>query len=156
MGTRTQSWQFYTSSDGTTWSANAAGNQTYSGTNTAIVFNPPESIATTVSIPSLSIASGSSFYLRWSYVTTGTWTNAQGLGIDDFTMSLTTAGSGGVPEIDPATGSSAVSIIAAVLAMIEQRRRRATVLIGLSQALRSRSLRDAPPEFAGTTKNAAG
>lgn len=31
-----------------------------------------------------------------------------------------------VPEIDPATGGSAISLIAGVLAMIEQRRRRAT------------------------------
>ena len=33
---------------------------------------------------------------------------------------------GPVPEIDPATGGSALSIVAGVLAMIEQRRRRAT------------------------------
>jgi hypothetical protein len=33
-----------------------------------------------------------------------------------------------VPEIDPATGSSALSLVAGVLAMIEQRRRRATLV----------------------------
>jgi hypothetical protein len=33
-----------------------------------------------------------------------------------------------VPEIDPATGSSALSLVAGVLAMIEQRRRRATAV----------------------------
>ena len=33
-----------------------------------------------------------------------------------------------VPEIDPATGSSALSLLAGVLAMIEQRRRRATLV----------------------------
>jgi hypothetical protein len=33
-----------------------------------------------------------------------------------------------VPEIDPATGGSALSIVAGVLAMIEQRRRRATLV----------------------------
>ena len=33
-----------------------------------------------------------------------------------------------VPEIDPATGSSALSLVAGVLAMIEQRRRRATIV----------------------------
>ncbi len=31
-----------------------------------------------------------------------------------------------VPEIDPATGGSAISLITGVLAVIEQRRRRAT------------------------------
>jgi len=35
---------------------------------------------------------------------------------------------GSVPEIDPATGSSALSLLAGVLAMIEQRRRRATLV----------------------------
>ena len=34
----------------------------------------------------------------------------------------------GVPEIDPATGGSALSLVAGVLAMIEQRRRRATLV----------------------------
>jgi hypothetical protein len=33
-----------------------------------------------------------------------------------------------VPEIDPATGGSAVSLVAGVLAMIEQRRRRDTLV----------------------------
>jgi hypothetical protein len=34
-----------------------------------------------------------------------------------------------VPEIDPATGGSALSLVAGVLAMIEQRRRRATIVV---------------------------
>ena len=34
----------------------------------------------------------------------------------------------GVPEIDPATGGSALSLVAGLLAMIEQRRRRATLV----------------------------
>jgi hypothetical protein len=34
----------------------------------------------------------------------------------------------GVPEIDPATGGSAISLVAGLLAMIEQRRRRATLV----------------------------
>jgi len=94
MGSRTQGWDFYTSTDGSTWSANSSGNATYSGTSTSVVYNPPESTAKAVSIPSLSISNGSNYYLRWSYVTTGSWSNAQGLGIDDFTMNLTTSGSG--------------------------------------------------------------
>jgi autotransporter-associated beta strand protein len=94
MGSRTQGWDFYTSTDGSTWSANSLGNATYSGTSTAIVYNPPESTAKAVSIPSLSISNNANYYLRWSFVTTGSWTNSQGLGIDDFTMNLTTSGSG--------------------------------------------------------------
>ena len=41
---------------------------------------------------------------------------------------LGTAASSGVPEIDPAMGSSALSLVAGVLAMIEQRRRRAALV----------------------------
>ena len=43
-----------------------------------------------------------------------------------YKMSILAANS--VPEIDPATGSSALSVVAGVLAMIEQRRRRATLV----------------------------
>jgi len=39
-------------------------------------------------------------------------------------MSAVPAGGGSVPEIDPATGSSALSLVAGVLALVEQRRRR--------------------------------
>ena len=43
----------------------------------------------------------------------------------EWTIASRTAG---VPEIDPATGGSALSLIAGVLAMIEQRRRRAMLV----------------------------
>ncbi|MCY3016440.1 MAG: hypothetical protein NT171_17335 [Planctomycetota bacterium] len=39
-----------------------------------------------------------------------------------------TASPSAVPEIDPATGSGALSLVAGVLAMIEQRRRRAKLV----------------------------
>jgi hypothetical protein len=41
-------------------------------------------------------------------------------------LTIGTATPSAVPEIDPATGGSALSLVAGVLAMIEQRRRRAT------------------------------
>ena len=41
---------------------------------------------------------------------------------------IVTTDSAAVPEIDPAMGSSALSLVAGVLAMIEQRRRRATLV----------------------------
>ncbi|MCY3014403.1 MAG: hypothetical protein NT171_06820 [Planctomycetota bacterium] len=41
---------------------------------------------------------------------------------------LGTATPSGVPEIDPATGGSALSLVAGVLAIIEQRRRRAMLV----------------------------
>jgi len=91
QNTRTQSWEFYTSTDGATWTANSLGNTTYTGTGTSM-YSPPESIPTSLSIPSLSISNGSNYYLRWSFVTTGSWSNSQGLGIDNVTMNLTTSG----------------------------------------------------------------
>jgi len=41
---------------------------------------------------------------------------------------IATAPPAGVPELDPATGSSALALVAGVLAMVEQRRRRATLV----------------------------
>lgn len=83
QGSRTQGWEFYSSSDGVNWVANTNGNQTYTGSNTTTVYNPPESIAESVTLSDLNIQDGESYYLRWSFVTTGSWSSAQGLGIDD-------------------------------------------------------------------------
>jgi hypothetical protein len=91
MGSRTQSWEFYTSTDGVNWLSNNATNQVYSGTSNAIVYNPPESIAKSVTLSNLDIQDGQNYYLRWSFVTTGSWTNSQGLGIDDVAINATVA-----------------------------------------------------------------
>ncbi len=45
-----------------------------------------------------------------------------------FRLASPVSGPSGVPEIDPATGSSALSLVAGVLAMVEQRRRRAKLV----------------------------
>jgi len=44
-----------------------------------------------------------------------------------FSLGFRLASPAAVPEIDPAIGSSAISLVAGVLAMIEQRRRRAAL-----------------------------
>jgi len=54
-------------------------------------------------------------YFSFSPSNNGVWT-------------IGTASASAVPEIDPATGGSALSLVAGVLAMIEQRRRRATLV----------------------------
>jgi hypothetical protein len=86
MGTRTQSWEFYTSTNGVDWVSNIAGNQTYSGTSNAVVYDPPQSIAKSVTLSNLNIQDGENYYLRLSLVTSGSWSNGQGLGIDDFAV----------------------------------------------------------------------
>jgi len=79
------------------------------------------------------VSTGTSLYGGSSFSRTGgTWTSTIGdqlLTFSELTGRLTFASSGGaVPEIDPATGSSALSLVAGVLAIIEQRRRRANLV----------------------------
>jgi len=65
---------------------------------------------------------------NWN-VNTDPWQNWQQDPQNGFSVGLATSTvSNNVPEIDPATGSSALSLVAGVLAMIEQRRRRATLV----------------------------
>ena len=64
-----------------------------------------------------------------NWVGVGTmWYSGNFSPIVDGAFTLGTATPSAVPEIDPATGSSALSLVAGVLAMIEQRRRRATLV----------------------------
>ena len=76
------------------------------------------------------VSSGTGLYANSSFSRTGgTWTSTIGdqlLSFSELTGRLSFASST-VPEIDPATGGSALSLVAGVLAMIEQRRRRATL-----------------------------
>jgi hypothetical protein len=80
----------------------------------------------------VSTGNGSSYSgLTFSGVA-GVWTalvGSQQLTFSELTGQLRfTLSSAPVPEIDPATGSSALSLVAGVLAMIEQRRRRAKLV----------------------------
>ena len=89
-GTRAQGWNFYTSTDGSSWSANSAGDLSYpSDANTTTMYNPPLTSSTSVAISGLNIANNSSYYLRWSMTTTGSWSNSQGLAIDNFALTAT-------------------------------------------------------------------
>jgi len=58
-----------------------------------------------------------------SYDGGSTWSGGDGYGYL-FSIGATATAPSSVPEIDPATGGSALSLIAGALAMIEQRRRR--------------------------------
>jgi hypothetical protein len=63
---------------------------------------------------------------------------------------LSIATTAAVPEIDPGTGGSALSLVAGVLAMIEQRRRRGIALAALTVFALAGA---ATPSFAGITYN---
>jgi len=66
------------------------------------------------------------------YLASGFWNNSsRNLAFPSTTADgwvIGTVSSSPVPEIDPAMGGSALSLVAGVLAMIEQRRRRATLV----------------------------
>ena len=78
-----------------------------------------------------STGNGSYYLLTFSGVG-GVWTaifGSQLITFSELTGQLRfTLNSASVPELDPATGSSVFSLVAGVLAMIEQRRRRATLV----------------------------
>jgi hypothetical protein len=70
----------------------AAGDQAYAAdANNTVISNPPLSDAKSFTITGLSIANGSTYYLRWTYTGTGGSTNAKALGVDDFSITLNTA-----------------------------------------------------------------
>ena len=78
-------WTFYYSLDGTSWTAAAGGNQTFTAdADNNITTSAPVTTSKSTTITGLSVTSGSYIYLRWSYASGGT--NAQGIGIDNFSI----------------------------------------------------------------------
>jgi len=107
-GSRQFDWTFFSSTDGSTWNSVALGNQSYSAdANNTTVSNPPTTISKSVTVTE-SVNDGSSLYLRWTYTGLSGSSNAQGLGIDNFT-------------IVPAPGCAALVGLAG---MVASRRRR--------------------------------
>jgi autotransporter-associated beta strand protein len=89
-GTRAFDWTFFSSTDGSTWSPVTLGDQSYAGDGTnTVMSNPPLTTGKSVAISSLNISSASPFYLRWSYAGVGGFSNGQGLGLDDFSLTAT-------------------------------------------------------------------
>ncbi len=106
-GTRAFDWNFFTSTDGTTWTANALGNQSYAAdANSTTMSNPPLTSAKAVSVSGLNITAGSNYFLRWSFIGSGGWSNSQGLGIDNFVMNSAVTGGAANSYWDGASGWS--------------------------------------------------
>ncbi len=81
---------FFTSTNGTTWTANTAGDSGAFATGTsAYNFATGTTVSKSLTIAGLDLAVGSSYYLRWTFNTTGS--NSQGIGLDNFVMSQTAA-----------------------------------------------------------------
>jgi hypothetical protein len=91
-GMRDFNWTFFHGSTSTVTTAATSGDQAYlADANNTVVSNPPASTAKSFSITGLSISNGSTYYLRWTYTGNGGSTNSQGLGIDDFSITVTTS-----------------------------------------------------------------
>ena len=94
-GSRAFTWNFFSSTDGSTWASQSSGDLAYAAdVNNTVVSNPPLITSSpTFSLTGLSLANGASYYLRWTLTGTGGSTNGQGLGIDNFSITANT-----VPE----------------------------------------------------------
>ncbi len=91
-GSRAFGWTFFSGTDGTTWTAQTDGDQSYAAdANNTTISNPPAEISKSVTITGLSIANGANYYLRWTFTGVGGSTNGQAIGIDDFSLTATGA-----------------------------------------------------------------
>jgi hypothetical protein len=109
-GSRAFAWTFFHGDTPTATTAATTGDQAYGAdaANTT-VFNPPQAVAKTVTISGLNIPTGGIYYLRWTYTGSGGNTNAQGLALDDLTITLTTSSGGTPPTITGISPSSGLA-----------------------------------------------
>lgn len=86
-GSRAWDWTFFSGVIESPVSAVATGNQSYiADANNTTISNPPTSISKSVTISGLNVAAGADYYVRWTYTGNGGATNAQGLGIDNLSV----------------------------------------------------------------------
>ncbi|MFZ4766630.1 MAG: beta strand repeat-containing protein, partial [Roseimicrobium sp.] len=88
-GSRAIAWTFFHGSTSTADTAATGGNQSYSAdADNTVVSNPPASTSKSVTLTGLSIANGSTYYLRWTYTGSGGSSNAQALAIDNVSVAF--------------------------------------------------------------------
>lgn len=93
-GSNAFTWKFYHGSTALADAALTEGDQAYAGdaAGNSTIFNPPSSTSKSVTITGLNIPSGGVYYLRWSYTQPSALSaNSQGLGVDDFSITLTSS-----------------------------------------------------------------
>jgi hypothetical protein len=115
---------FFHGSDGATWTAATAGDHFYVGETSIVGLSPPTTVSKSLSLSGLSIAHGTSYYLRWTFGGVGGGGNTPGIGLDNFSATGFNATS--VPEASPAVMGIVVVGLAALcrLVQIAPRRRR--------------------------------
>lgn len=92
-GSNPFAWTFFHGSDGVALNtSNPNGDLAYTAdASNSIIFNPPSSYSKSFTIAGLTIANGSTYYLRWTYSGSNGNTNGQGLAIDNFSIALNRA-----------------------------------------------------------------
>ncbi len=83
---------FFTSTDGTNWTARTAGDNTFTTGTSAYDFTTGTVASKSVTITGVNIANSGNFYLRWNFNTTGA--SSQGVGLDNVSLTATLAASG--------------------------------------------------------------
>ncbi|MBI5691354.1 MAG: hypothetical protein HZC55_14815 [Verrucomicrobia bacterium] len=119
LNTSAASINFFYSTDGSSWTAVAAGDSGAfsTGASTYGFGTLVSSDTRSFTLDSLNLAAGSSLFLRWAFVTNGS--NSQGLGLDNFSLTASA-----IPE--PSTYAAAAGAAALVIA-VRRRRRPLTV-----------------------------
>lgn len=86
-GSRAFDITFFTSPDGSTWTANTSGDQSYTAdANNNVISNPPLSTAKSVTLTGVNLAASGKYYLRWNIAGVAGSSNGQALAIDDFSV----------------------------------------------------------------------
>ncbi|WP_298118233.1 choice-of-anchor D domain-containing protein [Flavobacterium sp.] len=89
-GTRAFNWTFFHGSTATAVNTAAtSGDQAYAADGANAVVNPPTTISKSFTISGLSIPPSGLYYLCWTYTGLLGATNAQGIGIDNLTLTAT-------------------------------------------------------------------
>ncbi len=111
-GSRAFDLTFQASSDGTSYGSGiAAGNQSYSAdASNGTINNPPTTISKSVTLTGVNIVNGANYYIRWMYAPNSgtTYTNAQGIGIDNISVTATIGCSGTPAHATTTAAPSAV------------------------------------------------
>ena len=84
--TNAYTWTFFSSPDGSTWTSQSTGDQSFAAANSAYYF-PPNVFAKTATLSGLNLAAGGTVYLRWTM--TGSSTSSQGIGLDNLMLTPT-------------------------------------------------------------------
>lgn len=115
-GSRAFGWTFFHGNTSTATVAATGGDQAYvADANNTTIYNPPTTTIKSFTVSGLSIAEGTTYYLRWTYTGSGGSTNSQGLSIDNFSITATAGAIAGTSTIttgagtEPATLSSLVN-----------------------------------------------